>query len=367
MNTDTPRTWLLMGHKAGDNTQVLALAETLPWGHQIKQLKYRSTELLTNLLLPPSLAGLRRDRSSPLNPPWPDLIITAGRRNEPVARWLRKQSGDRSKLVHIGRPWTAPEAFDLVITTPQYQIPTDANVLLNTLPLHRTTAGSIVEAAARLSPRLEHLPRPYLALLVGGDSGPYVFDDRRAACLAGEASTMARSTGGALLVTTSARTPERVVETLESYIDAPSFFYRWKPGASDNPYVGYLGLADRFIVTGESISMLTEACATGRPVHIFDPGCHPIPLHCNGANRVPDLADRRPWWQRRESYRWKPITHRLAQTVGPQRMRRDVAVMHRHLIQTGRAAWLGQPFVEGKETAPLSDLERAVTRVKALF
>jgi mitochondrial fission protein ELM1 len=356
-----------MGHKAGDNSQILALAETLSWGHQIKQLKYRSTELLTNLLLPPSLAGLRRDGSTPLTPPWPDLIITAGRRNEPVAHWIRKQSGNNTRVVHIGRPWTAPEAFDLVITTPQYQVPAGANVLINTLPLHRTDTGTIDEAATRLRPQLAHLPHPYLALLVGGDSGPYVFDNRRAACLAGEASAMARKAGGTLLVTTSARTPESVVETLESCIDAPSFFYRWKPGANDNPYFGYLGLADRFIVTGESISMLAEACATGRPVHIFDPGCHPMPLRCNGASREPERVDQRLWWRRGESYRWKPITHRLAQSIGPNRMRRDVAIMHRHLIESGRAAWLGQPFEEKRVTAPLSDLEQATARVKSLF
>ncbi|HHH40096.1 MAG TPA: nucleoside-diphosphate sugar epimerase [Sedimenticola sp.] len=363
----TPNTWLLFGHKAGDNTQLLALADALPWDYSIKHIRYRSTELLTNLLLPPSLAGVRRGDSDPLAPPWPDLVITAGRRNEPVARWIKRQSGGQSRLVHVGRPWSAPARFDLVITTPQYQVPEGPNVLLNSLPLHRTTAETLKRAATGLQPRLQGLPRPYLGLLVGGDSGPYVFDRRRAACLAGEASLQAQRAGGSLLVTTSARTPRPVATALEQHIDAPCHFYHWRPGDDQNPYFGYLALADRFIVTGESISMLTEACATGRPVQIFDPGYHPVPLHCRGSARAPEPVDRRPWWLRRASYRWKPITHRLAQRLGPARMRREVGVMHRHLIGEGRASWLGEEPAEASRPPPLDDLERAVARVKALF
>ncbi len=363
-----PKVWLLLGHKTGDNSQLLALSDALGWPCESKQLSYRRSELLSNLLSPTTLAGIRQRDSSPLCPPWPDLVLTAGRRNEPVARWIRKQTSGSTRLVHVGRPWANPKYFDLVITTPQYQVPEAPNVLLNSLPLHRITGARLRQASDRWAGKIAQLPRPYLAMLVGGDSGPYTFDRRRAACLAGEAISMARSAGGSLLVTSSARTPTETVDALQQKIaGTPHYFYRWKPGDEDNPYFGFLGLADGFIVTGESVSMLTEACETGKPVYIFDPGCHPLPLHCDGADGASSLVERRRWWLRPESFRWKPLTHRLAQLLGPRRMRRDIGIMHRHLVRAGLAVWLGECHPDTAKTVALSDLERSVSRVRAVF
>lgn len=41
-------------------------------------------------------------------------------------------------------------------------------------------------------------------------------------------------------------------------------------GAGENPYFAYLALADAFLVTADSVSMISEAAATGKPIHILD-------------------------------------------------------------------------------------------------
>jgi len=359
-----PQVWLLQGHKAGDNAQVLALAEALGWPYQSQRLAYRKTELLTNLLLGPTLAGLQKKCVSPLRAPWPDLIITAGRRNEPVARWVQAHSDKSTRIVHIGRPWARPERFDLIITTPQYQLPAAPNVLCNSLPLHRITRTRLQQAAAAWRPRLDHLPTPRLALMVGGDSGPYMLNRQNAAILAQEANRMAKAAGGSLLITSSARTPPASFAVLRAHIQVPSFIYQWqRDDPQDNPYFAYLALADAFIVTGESVSMLTEACMTLKPVYIYDLLQHPVPLPA----AAPEAGSRRPWWLCPESYRWKPLSHRLAMHLGPRRMRRDVRIMHRQLMTRGRAVWLGELFPATQHPAPPDDLEQAVARVHALF
>ena len=109
-----PRTWVMMGHKAGDNSQILALAEGLGWPFEIKHLVYRPTELLTNLLAPLTLLGIVRRKSSPLEPPWPDLIISAGRRNEPPCRWIQRRADKRVRLVHVGPVWRVVERYPAV-------------------------------------------------------------------------------------------------------------------------------------------------------------------------------------------------------------------------------------------------------------
>jgi mitochondrial fission protein ELM1 len=192
-----PRVWLMMGHKAGDNSQVLALAEALGWPFDIKHFTYKRTELLTNLVCGPTLAGVVQSQSSDLGPPWPDLIITAGRRNEPAARWIQKQAASEKhvRMVHCGRSWARIERFDLIVTTPQYRLPKRPNVLQNLTPLHRVTEERLRAAADDWRRRLSDLPGPYLAVVIGGASGPFTFDHAAAKRLARQASARARELG----------------------------------------------------------------------------------------------------------------------------------------------------------------------------
>ena len=352
-----PRTWVLTGHKAGDNTQVLALAKALGWAFEVKQLRYRWYELFTNRLLGVTLAGIDTTHSTPLQPPWPQLVITAGRRNEPVARWLRKQSGGRARLVHIGRPWATLDQFDLIVTTPQYFLPERVNVLHNQLPLHAVTGQRLASVASQWGERFAHLPRPWVAVLLGGDSGPFVFTAAKGERLGRLVNAMARDAGGSLLVTDSARTPQAFFDAFYAQISVPLHLYRWGMQPQDNPYLAYLALADRLVVTGESMSMLAEAAATHSPLYIFDPG------DVRGAGTTAC----RPSWLRRHSFRYRPLTHRIAMRLGPARMRRDVGNIQRALVDSGRAVWVGQSFPHGAEFVPPRDLERARARVRALF
>jgi uncharacterized protein len=365
--TPNPRVWVMMGHKAGDNSQILALAEALGWPFEIKRLTYRPTELLTNLLAPLTLLGIVRRKSSPLEPPWPDLIISAGRRNEPPCRWIQARAGKRVRLVHCGRPWAALECFDLVVTTPQYRLPQRANVLHNLTPLQRVSADRLAQAAARWQPRLAHLPKPHIAVMVGGNAGPYVLDAEAATLLGRAASAFAARAGGSLLVTTSARTPRTATDALAAALDGPHELFRWTPAAAaDNPYFGYLALADSFIVTCESMSMLAEACSTRKPVHMFDLDTGPQlrwPLLNSLIGEVPVSS----FTRRLRRLRFQPLVYRTAMVTGPRRLTRDTRIIQRQLVEAGRAVWLGQDFPEGPPPAPLDDVERAVVRVKALL
>ena len=267
-----PRVWVLTGNKAGDNSQVLALAEALGWPFEIKQFVYKAHEIVPNLLVRTTIAGIDKQHSSPLQPPWPDLVLSAGRRNEPIARWIKRQAPESTRIVHVGRPWSSLDCFDLIVTTPQYRLPVRPNILHNKTPLHRVTNERLAREAARWQERLAHLPRPYTAVVIGGSSGPYSFDHRAAERLAREASTLAGKAGGSLLITTSARTPPATMEKLERNITVPAHLFRWSQTAQDNPYFAFLGLAETIVVTGDSMSMLAEACATRKRVYIFDLG-----------------------------------------------------------------------------------------------
>jgi mitochondrial fission protein ELM1 len=362
-----PRVWVMMGHKAGDNAQILALAEALGWPFEIKHLIYRPTELLTNLLAPLTLLGIVRRKSSPLVPPWPDLIISAGRRNEPPCRWIQAHADRPVRLVHCGRPWAAIECFDLVVTTPQYRLPQRPNVLHNTTPLQGVSAARLEEARSLWAPKLAHLPKPHIAVMIGGNAGPYVFDAEAGRLLGRAASALARRQGGSLLVTSSARTPRGALDALEAALEGPAEVFRWTPAAAaDNPYFGYLAVADAFIVTCESMSMLAEACSTRKPVYMFDLDTGPElkwPLLASLIGQAPVTSPAR----RLRRLRFQPLVYRTAMVTGPMRLTRDVRIIQRQLIADRRAVWLGQDFPPGPPPPPLDDVGRAAARVKALL
>lgn len=366
-----PLVWLLMGDRAGDNSQVVGLGEALGWPLVEKHFVYTRYEKLVNLPFGAHLLGVMKERSTAVEPPWPDLVISAGRKNEPIARFIRaraaRDAGKRVRLIHVGRPWAKPSTWDLVITTPQYRLPHDPNILHNETPLHRVTRARLDEAARAWEARVADLPRPRIAVLAGGNSGPYPFNRASGERLARELEKLVAEVGGSLLVTTSARTLDETTQALFEGIASPSILYRWKKADPDNPFFAFLGLADRVVVTADSVSMMAEACVTGRPVYLYDTG--------EGITSM----KRNPWLDGEDASgsedeganafdRWhlKAWIYRLTMRLGPQRLTRDIRIVQQLLVDSDRAVWLGDGHPKGPPR-PLDDMPRAVARVRALF
>jgi mitochondrial fission protein ELM1 len=343
-----PVVWLIDAYRTGERGQVRALADALGWPCEIKQLEYRKTAVLEHVLGRATLRGISAESAAGLCPPWPDLVISSGVRNEPVCRWIREQSGGRSRYVHVGRPWGALEGFDLVVTTPQYRVPDHSNVVNNQLTLHSVSSEILAAAAKQWSAPFSQLPRPLIGVLAGGDSGPFTLGAKAAARLAREATEKARASGGSLLISTSSRTRSAAAAALEAGIDVPRYFYEWRPGAGDNPYLGILALADELIVTGDSIAMLSEAVATGKVLHMFDLGGMR-----EGVREARDFRLGGFLYGILLRWMWQPLS-------------RDVTLVHKRLISAGLAAWLG-------DTAPTSgargdtDMQRAVASIQRLL
>jgi hypothetical protein len=352
-----PRIWALIGPKHGDNAQVRTLAAALAraTGARVEErrLRYRSAELLVHLWPAPTLAGVPRWDRAGLRAPWPDLVIGAGRRSEPVAQWIRRASGGRTRLVHLGRPWAPPSSFDLVVTSSQYGVRAAANVLECRLPLTEPPAPDAPAAATTLVPELPAagLPRPWTGVLLGGDSGYLLFDADRAADLAQRLANSREATGGSLLVTGSPRTPAAFLDGLAAGLQGPLLLHRWAPDAP-NPYRAILAGADVLIVTSDSVSMVVEALASGKPVYIHD-------VRPRG----------RGWWRHAGEYRWRALSHRFVQAYAPARFRRDIRRIHESLIAAGAARWLDGPARPYVPTAidPAADLAAAVARARGLL
>ncbi len=268
-----PRTWALTDDRPGNVNQVLAVAEALGWPFAIKALGFGPLARLPDALLGASVLGLTPTARALLAPPWPELVIAAGRRSLPVARWLKRRQ-PAAFLVQLMWPGSA-KGLDL-LAVPAHDRAADRPQLIHTQGVpHRLTPARLAAAAEALRPRLEGLPRPWIACLVGGSNRSVRFTPADAAALGRQASALAGSRGGSLLVTTSRRTGAACTRALAAALEVPHLFHQWSaPGVdtrSDNPYVGLLGAADAIIATADSASMCTEAAATGKPVFLFRP------------------------------------------------------------------------------------------------
>ena len=369
----TPKVWVLVGTRAGDRSQLLGLADALGWPYEIKELAYNRLHLLPNWLLGVSAASVSREARASLAPPWPDLVIDGGKRSVPVARWIRDRAGGQARWVHVGRSWAPLEQFDLLVTTPQYRLPPRPNVLHIATSPHRITPQRLASAAQDWKGRLQHLPRPWTALLVGGDSPPYALDAAAAARLGQEANGHARRAGGALLVTTSARTSPAAAEALFNAIDVPAHCHRWQRGDTANPYIAYLALADSLIVTGDSASMLSEACATGKPVALFETPRRPTLLSrfLAGVERVlTGHGSRRNYRGMPKQQDWMARSFDRMIERGLFMPIRDLREYHRTLIERGLVYRSGDAPPPKASTSPPAgndDMRQAVDRIHGLM
>ena len=273
--------WVLLDEKPGHDTQSLGLANSLGWSYEEKRLQFNWRGELPNSMVKGSVASLKSSSAPVAGPPWPDLLIAAGRRTVPIAEWIRQHSLGQARTVQIGRIGTSREDhFDIGVAPDYAGLYPDPRRLETTMPLTRVSQESLDAAAARWCDELGSDKGPRVALLVGGTNVEHEFNPGCARELGESVKTMVEAMGGSVLVSTSRRTSKAAAESLLSTLGSScSHSYVWQTDRenSENPYMGYLALADAFVVTGESASMLAEACTTGKPVAIF-----PLPTRSAG-------------------------------------------------------------------------------------
>ncbi len=296
------------------------------------------------------LAGLTEHGMTEIDGPAPDLIIMAGRANEAIALWIKKYRNPLVKLIYVGSPWNNLTLFDLVIATPQYQIPVRANVLHINLPLHDIDQNKLAAAKAAMRSTLAELPRPITAVFVGGPSGPYGFSAAAARRLGETASEHAKIRNGSLVIATSARTPEAVKDALFAAISVPFHGDRFGENTSPHLYFSYLEASTDIIVTADSISMIGEAVSMAKPVALFDPEDDVFAMR------------RSVFWRGRNIGQ---TLFRLAMKFAPPRWSRDLRIVHEMTNTAGLTYWLGD-YAPLKNMPVDSDMLRTVDRIKQL-
>ncbi len=279
--------WVLADDRAGNNSQSLGVAEALGFETEIKQIRYTKWVKLPNCLRGALTIGIDQASAERLKPPFPDFAIAAGRRAAPVLRWLKKQSGGKTKIIQIMFAGNVGiKDFDLIVL-PEHDgcKLIRPNILRVVGAPHRITPERLKSEREKWADAFKDLPVPKIALIVGGATKDKPFTPAMARDLAEKAVAFSKAVGGrSFLVTTSRRTGAEQEKILRETLPDPKYFYGWGDTQNENPYFGFLACADYILVTGDSVSMCSEACAANAPVFIYAPqgsvGKKHALLHC---------------------------------------------------------------------------------------
>ena len=259
--SEPPRIWALLGHRRGDNFQVLALAQALGLPFETRSLRYNLLRKLNKRLLGRRLDSVMPSSRKWLQPPWPDLVIAIGHRSVPVARYIRRESGGKTRLVQLGNPRLDPAHFDLVITMPQYRIPNSEQVLR--LPFAMGTLHPVGTLTEEEQAILGALPRPHRLMAIGGQTRNWLMRPEDMAAAARALVGKAEEEGGTVIAIGSPRTEPEVLGAVSQVIEGAGHYMVRGPVPR---YGVVLDDADEIYVTADSVSMLSEAVFTGKPV-----------------------------------------------------------------------------------------------------
>ncbi len=262
-----PTSWIITDGKMGDLAQCVGVAEAM--GLQPAQRVVKPAAPFT-WLMPRGPIDPREGPGrpgSPIAPPYPDILIASGRRSVPYVRAVRKLSGGTCFTIFLKDARVGISAADF-IWVPAHDRLRGPNVMTTLTSPHKVSQGALAEARANPPARIAALLQPRVAVLVGGDSRHHRFKPEDIARFSAALDRLAAS-GVALMGSRSRRTPEQLA-TLVGETFARSGGWWWD-GQGPNPYIALLANADAIVVTADSVNMIGEAAATGKPVLVFEP------------------------------------------------------------------------------------------------
>ncbi len=270
--------WVLADNRPGNYSQAVGLAEELDFEHKIVNISYGSFAVLPNLLLGASTRGLSKGVKKSLSnlDYYPKVIISAGRRTAPVSLYLKKQSGNKVKIIQIMNPDTSHKKFDCIILPRHDRIKKSYTNVIRSIGALTKINKSVIDYEIKQFKDVIVKKRGVkkIALLVGGDSKNTKFDLPSARILCKQVIELAKNNDSEIVVINSRRTSDKIDKIIVGAVEKSGVKYQFfdynKIEKGKNPYLALIGVADAFVVTGDSVSMISEVCSLGKPVYIFD-------------------------------------------------------------------------------------------------
>ena len=269
--------WLVFdSEKKGSENQCRGLAEAL--GFENYLLKPLSKSIFLKLIPRRFWAFFLRFKKEFLQDMSeenvPDLLISSGTRASAVAAYIKQKTSKPTKLINILNPRLPFDLFDLIVT-PEHDHLKGPNILRTLGSVHGVTPQKLEQEKIKFTTQFKEIQSPIVVLLLGGPSQSFKMKKGAFETLGQQVAHLYRAhqqntPGPHFLVSFSRRTPDDFKAAfLKETKGIPLDIYDPLTSKKENPYFAYLALADHLIVSADSISMVAEACATGKPVQVI--------------------------------------------------------------------------------------------------
>ncbi len=260
--------WTLTDGSAGMQSQAKGLAQALGIRtiHKICQLQ-KPWCWFPSHVVPLPLSKLSKE-SNPLSPPWPHVLITCGRRSVSLALAIKKASLGHTYCIHIQDPRVHPHHFDLIIC-PEHDNLCGDNVIQTQAALHCIDQAALKAGYKDFKEVLEVYPSPRVCVLLGGSTNNYRLTLKATEQMAEQLLEFKKAHQASLFISPSRRTGEKNIALLQSFFQHEPHVMLWDL-KQVNPYLGFLAWADYCVVTNDSVNMISEAMATGKPIYTLE-------------------------------------------------------------------------------------------------
>jgi mitochondrial fission protein ELM1 len=247
-------------------SQVTGLAQAVGWSFEHRPTVLRRPfRWMWPGLIPPT-RGVFADPAVLDVTAAPRVIVSCGRQAVVASIALKRKLGDRVFTVHIQDPRVSTKHFDLIVT-PQHDGLTGSNVVHSLGAVHHISSQRLADAA-RSGPTAEMaaaLRGPFVGVVVGGPNRYYGYTSADLDRLVADLKRLVQREPVQLAIVPSRRTPPAAIDRLAAEFGSRHFVWR---GRGENPYLAVLALASHLVVTCDSVSMISEAAATTRPLYV---------------------------------------------------------------------------------------------------
>jgi len=257
--------WALLDNRTGNRNQIYGILTHLNLKYKIIEIKYNFFAILPNFFF--QIFNLNfhiKPISSQIADSKPDLILSCGRRTATISLALKKKFNHSPACIHLMYPRFTffKKSFDIIFT------PMHDNVEQNQYIKKFLGTPSNIKLVQDKS---NIFINPIIFLIVGGNHGRFKLSEKEVENMIIKIILKLKKKG-TLLITTSRRTSIKVINKINDIAKEYSIIKEvFHPVISNakNSYLKNLSIAKEIVVTGDSMSMLSEACETKKPVRIY--------------------------------------------------------------------------------------------------
>jgi mitochondrial fission protein ELM1 len=269
MITESKKTcWVITDGKAGMVSQATGIAEAIGFEKIItKQCSYGFPWWVFPAYWGFNSPKFLTENSDSILPPWPDVLVISGTRVIGLALYIRKQSKGKTFTIYVQNPRIDCKYFDLVIPMKHDHV-SGVNVIESKMALHKVTKSKLDDGNELHKGLFLKKKKPYLVVLIGGHTNRYKMNKASCQHIIIQLQSILANSKGSLFITPSRRTPAELIKMMNEVFRQNDRVVIVNP-EKNNPYFGMLGTADCVFVTDDSVSMISEACSTGKKVYVL--------------------------------------------------------------------------------------------------